>query len=90
MGAAASSCMTKSKVTLLITVLTASNAFAGNAGSGSDADINLPQLQDVSFWSGQLASHAILYFGLAVCAIGAAFGFWTLDCAPCPNGLSTR
>ncbi len=68
--------MTKSKVTLLIAAFAASNVFAGDVSSGSDADINLPQLEDVSFWSGQLASHAILYFGLAVCAIGAVFGFF--------------
>ncbi|HEY1718140.1 MAG TPA: sodium-translocating pyrophosphatase [Verrucomicrobiae bacterium] len=44
----------------------ATNAFAG------DADINLPSLQDVSF-SG-LSGHAILFAGLVICAIGAAFG----------------
>ena len=45
-------------------------AFAG------EADINLPPLQDVSFFGGSLSSHAILYFGLAVCVIGALFGFF--------------
>src|SRR3954470_23974726 len=44
------------------------NAFAG------DADINLPSLQDVSFFNGSLSGHAILYFGLVVCVIGALFG----------------
>jgi K(+)-stimulated pyrophosphate-energized sodium pump len=45
-------------------------AFAG------EADINLPPLQDISFLGGSLTSHAILYFGLAVCVIGALFGFF--------------
>jgi len=44
----------------------ASRAFAG------DADINLPKLDDVSL--GGHSSHAILFFGLLVCAIGA--GLW--------------
>jgi K(+)-stimulated pyrophosphate-energized sodium pump len=46
------------------------NAFAG------DADINLPSLQDVSFFGGGLGAHSILYAGLIICAIGAAFGLW--------------
>jgi K(+)-stimulated pyrophosphate-energized sodium pump len=45
-------------------------AFAG------EADINLPPLQDVAFFGGSLSSHAILYFGLAVCVVGALFGFF--------------
>lgn len=46
------------------------SAFAG------EANINLPPLQDVSFFNGSLSSHAILYFGLAVCVVGALFGFF--------------
>ena len=46
----------------------AANAFAG------DADINLPGLSDVSFCQGALGSHAILFMGLVICAVGAAFG----------------
>ncbi len=41
-----------------------------------EADIHLPPLQDVSFFNGSLSSHGILYFGLAVCVIGALFGFF--------------
>ncbi len=41
-----------------------------------EANIHLPPLQDVSFFGGSLSSHAILYFGLAVCVIGALFGFF--------------
>jgi K(+)-stimulated pyrophosphate-energized sodium pump len=44
------------------------NAFAG------DADINLPSLQDVSFYQGAVSSHGVLYLGLVICAVGAAFG----------------
>ena len=47
----------------------AANAFAG------ETDINLPSL-DVSYVHGGLNGHAILYFGLAVCAIGALFGIF--------------
>ena len=46
---------------------------AGNAFAG-DADINLPSLQDVSFYQGMVSSHGILYLGLVICAVGAAFG----------------
>jgi K(+)-stimulated pyrophosphate-energized sodium pump len=56
--------------TMLLLALGATNAFAG------DADINLPPLQDVSFFGGGLNGHAILYFGLAVCVIGALFGIF--------------
>ncbi len=48
----------------------ATNAFAG------DADINLPSLDKVSFGNGDLTARAILYAGLVICAIGAAFGFF--------------
>jgi K(+)-stimulated pyrophosphate-energized sodium pump len=41
-----------------------------------DADINLPPLQNVTFFGGSLSGHALLYLGLACCAIGAMFGFW--------------
>jgi K(+)-stimulated pyrophosphate-energized sodium pump len=44
--------------------------------SAGEANIHLPPLQDVSFFGGSLSSHAILYFGLAVCVIGALFGFF--------------
>ena len=47
----------------------AAKTFAG------DADINLPALDQVTFFNGALTSHAILYLGLAICAIGALFGW---------------
>src|SRR5580693_1216938 len=39
-----------------------------------EADIKLPNLDTVSL--GGLSSHAILYFGLVVCVVGALFGFF--------------
>jgi K(+)-stimulated pyrophosphate-energized sodium pump len=53
---------------LLAVSFCSSSAFAG------DADINLPPLSDVSFYQGAVSSHGILLMGLAVCAVGAAFG----------------
>ena len=52
--------------------------FCGANALASDADINLPTLNDpkVSFFNGALSGHAILYFGLAVCIVGALFGFF--------------
>jgi K(+)-stimulated pyrophosphate-energized sodium pump len=55
---------------LLAAVFGSTNVFAG------DADINLPALTDVSFGNGSLSGHAILYAGLIICAVGAAFGLW--------------
>ena len=52
----------------LAALFCATSAFAG------DADINLPLLRDVSFCNHALGGYAILYFGLAVCVIGALFG----------------
>jgi len=54
--------------TLLAALFCATNVFAG------DADINLPSLQDVSFHQGVVTSHGILFLGLVICAVGAAFG----------------
>jgi len=55
---------------LLATCLTGVNAFAG------EADIELPNLNQVNFFHGSVTSHEILIFGLFVCAVGAAFGIW--------------
>ena len=57
------------KMLFAAVLLAATNAVAG------DADINLPALNDVSFYNGALGSHAILYLGLIICAIGALFGW---------------
>jgi K(+)-stimulated pyrophosphate-energized sodium pump len=62
--------MSTRKWLLPLFILTATNAFAG------DADINLPSLTEVSFGNGTLTARTILYLGLVVCAIGAAFGFF--------------
>jgi K(+)-stimulated pyrophosphate-energized sodium pump len=53
---------------LLAALFCGANAFAG------DADINLPSLQEVSFYQGLVSSNGILVMGLIVCAVGAAFG----------------
>jgi K(+)-stimulated pyrophosphate-energized sodium pump len=65
------SCKLPFRIAMLLAALfCTANAFAG------DADINLPPLQDVSFLGGALSGHAILFFGLAACVIGALFGLW--------------
>ena len=56
--------------TITLLVMGAANVSAG------EANLHLPPLQDVSFLGGGLSSHAILYFGLAVCVAGALFGFF--------------
>ena len=43
------------------------------AGAG-EADIQLPGLEQVKFFHGTVTGQTILYFGLFVCAVGAAFG----------------
>ena len=48
--------------------LCATSTFAG------DADIQLPSLEQLSFFHGAVTAHEILFLGLFVCAIGAAFG----------------
>jgi K(+)-stimulated pyrophosphate-energized sodium pump len=55
---------------ILVPLFFAASAFAG------DADIQLPPLQNVTFFGGSLGGHALLYLGLAACGIGALFGFW--------------
>jgi K(+)-stimulated pyrophosphate-energized sodium pump len=46
------------------------NAFA------DDADIQLPALESVKFFGERVTGHTILYFGLFVCFVGAAFGIF--------------
>jgi len=62
--------MPKRNLCIGLLLLAATGAFAG------DADIQLPALDQVSFVHGAVTSHAILFFGLFVCAVGAAFGLW--------------
>ena len=59
------------KIPAVIAVLLTSGITRAFAG---EADINLPHLETVSL--GGLSSHAILFFGLAVCVVGALFGFF--------------
>jgi len=60
--------MSKPKVILGGFLLTATTAFAG------DADIQLPSLEQVKFFHGGVTGLTILFFGLFVCVVGAAFG----------------
>jgi len=48
-----------------------SGALPARAG---EADIQLPGLEQVKFFHGAVTGQTILYFGLFVCAVGAAFG----------------
>ena len=48
--------------------------FAVTGAYAGDADIQLPSLDQVSFFHGSVTSRDILFFGLIVCAVGAAFG----------------
>jgi K(+)-stimulated pyrophosphate-energized sodium pump len=59
----------------IITALFAAGTAGAHAAGAGEANIHLPPLQDVNFFGGSLSSYAILYFGLAVCVIGALFGF---------------
>jgi K(+)-stimulated pyrophosphate-energized sodium pump len=65
--------MPKNKSFFRGTIIFAAIFFATNVFAG-DADINLPSLDKVSFGDGSLTAHAILFSGLIICAIGAAFG----------------
>jgi K(+)-stimulated pyrophosphate-energized sodium pump len=47
-----------------------------SAESAGEANIHLPPLQDVSFFGGGLSGLTILYTGLAICVLGALFGFF--------------
>jgi K(+)-stimulated pyrophosphate-energized sodium pump len=55
---------------VLAALFAGANAFAG------DADINLPDLTQVTFPGVGLGGHALLYLGLACCVVGSLFGFW--------------
>ena len=60
--------MPKCKWLSLLFFFAATGAYAG------DADIQLPSLDKVNFFHGSVTSRDILFFGLIVCAVGAAFG----------------
>jgi K(+)-stimulated pyrophosphate-energized sodium pump len=66
--------MGRNKSFLRAGILLAALFCGANAFAAGDADINLPLLDNVSFFGGSLTGHAILYSGLIICAIGAAFG----------------
>lgn len=53
----------------LATIVTAVPSFA------SEADIKIPDLNQVSFFGGALSGNAVLMIGLVVCAIGTIYGW---------------
>ncbi|HEX5400097.1 MAG TPA: sodium-translocating pyrophosphatase, partial [Verrucomicrobiae bacterium] len=55
---------------MLAVLFGAANAFAG------DADINLPDLHQASFFNGTLNGRLLLSLGLVACVIGVLFGFY--------------
>ena len=58
--------------------LGASAAFAASlipSARASESDINLPDLNAVSFMGGALSGSAVLMAGLAVCLVGMVFGW---------------
>jgi K(+)-stimulated pyrophosphate-energized sodium pump len=66
-------------------LMSSASAFAG------DADIQLPTLDQVNFFHGSVTSQAILFFGLFVCGVGAAFGIWEYTrCRALPVHRSMR
>jgi K(+)-stimulated pyrophosphate-energized sodium pump len=62
--------MSKLKTFLSLFLFSTAGAFAG------DADIQLPSLDKVNFFHGNVTAHEILFFGLFVCVVGAVFGLW--------------
>ena len=64
-----------SKGMILRSALALAALFCGPKCFAGDADINLPALDQVTFYNGALGSHAILYLGLVICAVGALFGW---------------
>src|ERR1017187_6882675 len=57
------------------TALSLAVLFCAAGAQAGEADIHLPPLQDVSLLDGEVSSQAILFMGLAICVVGAAFGF---------------
>jgi K(+)-stimulated pyrophosphate-energized sodium pump len=61
----------------ILSLLALAALSAGAAGAlGSEADIKLPDLDQVSFplFGGQVGGNLLMYIGLVVCLVGAAFG----------------
>ncbi len=63
--------VTKTFYRIVLPLFLWSAALPARAG---EADIQLPGLEQVKFFHGAVTGLTILYFGLFVCAVGAAFG----------------
>ena len=65
--------------------------FGGAEAFGGEADIQLPSLEQVNFFHGRVTGHALLFFGLFVCLVGAGFGLWEYTrCRALPVHRSMR
>jgi K(+)-stimulated pyrophosphate-energized sodium pump len=84
--------MPKRKLLLPGLLFTTTAALAEDAPFHSgDADINLPALNELTFFHGAVTSQAILFFGLFVCAVGAVFGIMEyVRCRALPVHRSMR
>ena len=73
-------------------VLLSALFFAPASVFAGDADINLPPLDQVAFGGGGLTGHAILMWGLVICAIGTAFGlmeYWRTRSLPVHRSMGS-
>jgi len=50
--------------------------FGGGVASASEADLNLPDLSKVRFFSESISGTNLMLLGIVVCAIGLGFGVW--------------
>ena len=67
--------MQKNKSVIRFALLFAMLFGAGSAFAG-DADIQLPNLTNVTFFNGSLSGRVLLSLGLVACVIGVLFGFY--------------
>ena len=74
----------------LTTLLLCLSAAAGS--QASDANINIPDLRAVTFDGlGGIGGYALMYFGILMCAVGAAFGlfqYWQTKSLPVHKSMA--
>ncbi len=68
--------MLSTKPWQMISAAAALAAFAPTRTLASEANIRVPSLDAVSFFDGSLSGMTVLMIGLAICALGMAFGWW--------------